>query len=93
VAVAVALAVGGRTSTAAAVTDPPCLTRWGGDQPAWVCDWLNGGHRPTLAGVDAGNAALGVVLVGGLVVALILLAVLDGLRGHRTWRDWFNSLR
>jgi hypothetical protein len=26
-------------------------------------------------------------------VALLLLAVLDGLRGHRSWRDWWDSLR
>jgi hypothetical protein len=28
-----------------------------------------------------------------LVVLLIMLAVADGLRGPRSWREWFDSLR
>jgi hypothetical protein len=70
----------------------PCLSRWGSELPGWVCD-LAGGSRPTVGEVRAGNERLAVVLLVALAVALIVVAVLDALRGRRSWRDWWDRLR
>jgi hypothetical protein len=72
---------------------PPCLTRYGTRQPDWVCDWINGGAHPSLAEIRAGNEAVGAIVVAVVGLLLILLAVLDGARGRRSWREFWRDMR
>lgn len=39
-----------------------------------------------------GHAPLWLVVLG-LVLIIAAVAVVDGLRGERSWRDWWRSLR
>jgi hypothetical protein len=39
-----------------------------------------------------GTAVLALVAIG-LTLIMLVGAVLDGIRGKRSWREWWNSLR